>query len=243
MKKNSIRCLLAVILLGVLAASVSAQTTDEILEGMIEALGGREVLQKMKDMTVTGEVNLIEMGIVAKVTSSMKEPNLARVDIEMQGTVMSQIFDGERAWIVDPLTGVEEQMPGAVQKYAERDSLGFSSLLNPAKYGIEFTYTGKEEIENKEYHVLEQKFRDGSITTYHLDSETHLPFKSSGRALNSLMMEVNEETYNSDYRLIDGVNVAHRVAVYQDGKIYMTSAVTDVKVNIGLPDSLFKRGN
>jgi outer membrane lipoprotein-sorting protein len=243
MRKSSVCCLFALVLLGSLALTDSDQTSNEILGKMIEAMGGRKVLENIKDMTVSAAVNVIQMGIEAKVTNSIKEPNLSRVDIEMSGAVMSQKFDGEKAWMIDSRKGIEEQLPEAAQKYAKRDALGFSSLLNPDKFGIIYTYTGKERIENKEYLVVEREYENGYITTNYLDPETYLLFKSVATALDSKMMEVEEETRTSDYRKIGGVMIAHSVTVYQDGQKYMTSTVTDVKFNTGLADSLFKKRN
>jgi outer membrane lipoprotein-sorting protein len=243
MRKSSTCCLFALVLLGSLAFPETDQTSDEILGKMIEAMGGREVLENIKDMTVTASVNVIPMGIEAKVTNSIKEPNLARVDIEMPGVVMSQIFDGEKAWMIDSRTGIEELLPEEAQKYAKRDALGFSSLLNPDKFGIMYTYTGKETIDNKEYLVVEREYENGYKTISYLDSETYLPFKSVATALDSTMMEVEEVTYTSDYREVGGVKVAHSVTVFQDGQKYMTSTVTDVKINTGLADSFFKKRN
>jgi len=243
MRKSSVCCLLAFVLLCSLAFPDAGQTADEILGKMIEAMGGRENLENIKDMTVSATVNVIPLGIEAKVKNSFKEPNQARVDIEMPGVVMSQIFDGEKAWMIDSRTGIEELLPEEAQKYAKRDALGFSSLLNPGKFGIIYIYTGKEKIENKEYLVVKREYENGYTTTYYLDSETFLPFKSTGTALDSMMMEVEEETHTSDYRMVGGVMIAHSVTVYQDGQKYMMSTVTDIKINTGLTDSLFKKGN
>ena len=243
MRKSSVCCLLALVLLCSLAFPDVNQTSDEILGKMIEAMGGRDVLENIKDMTVSATVNVIPMGIEAKVKNSIKEPNLARVDIEMPGVVMSQIFDGEKAWMIDSRTGIEELLPEEAQIYAKRDALGFSSLLNPGKFGIIYTYIGKEKIENKEYLVVKREYENGYTTTYYLDSETYLPFKSVATALDSMMMEVEEETYTSDYREVGRVKVAHSIIVFQDGQEYMVSTVTDVQVNTGLEDSLFKKRN
>lgn len=243
MKKILSISLFCFFLMSLVAAPAAGQTGDEVVEKMIEAMGGRKVLEGIKDMTVSATVEVIQMGIDALVTSYVKEPNMGRTDIEVMGMLITQAFDGDRAWMINPQTGGVEDVPEEAQEYARRDSLGFSALLNPKKFGITFTYKGKEKIEDKEYLVLEQAFEDGYKSTSYLDPETYLSYKSVGTALNDMMMEVEQVTYSSDYKKVEGVVIAHSVTVFQDGAEYITSTVTEVKFNTGLEDSLFKKGN
>lgn len=243
MKKYLGGCLAALLFAGWMTSPVSGQGTDEILEKMIEAMGGRRTLEDIEDMTIVAEVNMLELGLEARVTNFFKKPGLGRVDIELSGSVISQVFDGKRAWMVNPETEAKEQMPDEVQESAKRDSLGFFSLLNPEKSGIVFIFSGREKIGGKEYLVLEEEYEGGCKTTHYLDPETYLRFKSEGRVVDGMMMEVDEETLFSDYRRVGGVWIAHSIVVYQNGQMCLTSTVTSVKFNSGLEDSLFGKGS
>jgi hypothetical protein len=70
-----------------------------------------------------------------------------------------------------------------------------------------------------------------------------LPYKLVSMSLNNMMMEVEQETLTSDYKNIDGVMVPHSVTIIQDGEEFMNSTVSDVKINTGLEDSLFRKGS
>jgi outer membrane lipoprotein-sorting protein len=228
-------------LLGLVTAPAFCQTGDEIVEKMIEALGGRKVLEGFKDMTLNASVELISMGLNATITNYLKEPNLSRTDISVMGMVITQAFDGNTAWMINPQTGAVEDMPEEAQVYARRDNLGNTALLNPKKFGITFSYKGKEKIEDKEYLVLQQAFNDGFISTMYLDPVTYLSFKVMSKSLNNMMMEVDQESFPSEYKKVQGIMVPHSVTVFQDGEKFMTSTVTAVKINTGLEDSLFKK--
>jgi len=52
--------------------------------------------------------------------------------------------------------------------------------------------------------------------------------------------EVEEETFLSDYRKVNGVMIAHTMTALHDGEQVFTMSYTEVKLNTGLEDSLFK---
>lgn len=241
MKKNVSFGFFVFFLFGLLTAPAVCQTGDEIAEKMIDAMGGRKVLEGIKDMTVSTSAEMISLGIESTITVYMKEPNLARSDMSVMGMIITQGFNGETAWLISPETGAAEDLSEEVLEYAKRDSLGHTALLHPEKFGITFSYKGKEKIEDKDYLILEQAFDDGFTKTLYLDPETYLPFKIVSKALNTMMMEVEQEIFPAEYKKIQGMVLPHSMIVFQDGEEFMMSTVTEVKINTGLEDSLFKK--
>ncbi len=241
MKKNVSFGLFVFFLFGLVAAPAVSQTGDEIVEKMIEALGGRKVLEGIKDMTISMSVEIILMELNVTVTNYTKEPNWSRSEVSAMGMVITSAFDGENAWRVDPQTGVTVDVTGEAQEYAKRENLGNTALLYPEKFGITFSYKGEEKIEDKDYLVLEQTFEDGFTSTIHLDPETYLPFKFVSKTLNNMMMEVDQETFAAEYKKVQGLMLAHSLTIFQDSEKVMMATVNEVKINTGLEDSLFKK--
>ncbi len=239
MKRAISLCVLGLFLIGSFATQAQSQTADDILKKMIDAMGGRNSLEKIKDTTISGTMDLTQMGLSGALTIYQKEPNKSRFDIEVMGMVITQACDGEIAWMVNPQTGMTEEMPEQAAEYMKRESLGNSVFLDPKKFGITFTYKGKENIEGKDYLVLEQAFADGFTTTMFIDPETYLVFKGKGKTLNNMGAEVEAETFFSDYKEVDGLMIAHSLLSFQDGEEFMTLTITEVKFNSELEDSLF----
>lgn len=240
MKKGFSLCLLGIFLLGLVISSGHSQTANEILEKMIEAQGGRKALEKIKDTTVSGSVEMIQFNMSASITIYMKEPNMMRADIEVMGMMITQAYDGKTAWAINPQTGSTEKMPEQQAEYTKRQALGNDALLHPEKYGITYTYKGKEKIEDKDYLVLEQTFSDGFKATHYVNPDTYLAYKTKAPELNQMGIEVESETFMSNYKKVDGLMVAHSITTYQDGEEYTKMTITEVKFNSGLEDSLFK---
>jgi outer membrane lipoprotein-sorting protein len=252
MKKAATICLLGFFLLGLMTsldANLEAQEKDskksdpkalKLIEKMIKAQGGRELIKSIKDTNTTGTIEFIQMGLEGVMTLYQKEPNMMRIDIEMMGMIITQAFDGEMAWFINPQTGISEEMPEQQADNFKRQALGQDSLLNPEKLGITYTYKGLEKIEEKDFHVLVQTHADGWEATLWVDKETNLVHKSKAETVNEMGVEVEAESFTTDYQEVNGMMVAHTMNIYQDGEEFMTITLTEVNFNTGLEESFFK---
>jgi len=240
MKKILSSTLVCFFILSMSAAPAASKTAKDILDKMIEAQGGRKLLASIKDTTLTGSMEMIQMGLTGSITMYQKEPNKMRMDMEFMGMMITQAYDGEKAWMVNPQTGNTEEMPEKFAEDFKRQALGNDAILHPEKYGITFKYNGKEKIEDKEYLVLEQTYSDGHKATLYVDPETYLTYKSKTMTLNQMGVEVETETFLSDYKKVDGMTVPHSITIYQDGEEFAEITITDININSGLEDSLFK---
>lgn len=229
----------ALVILSLLSPASLSQTTKDVLAKMIEAQGGRKTLAAIQDTTMAGTIEIVQMGINGTATLYMKEPNKMRIDIEVMGMVITQGYDGQTAWMVNPQTGQAEELPENISREIKRQALGNDALLHPEKYGITYEFKGTEKIEAKDYLLLEQTLSDGHKITLFLDPDTYLVYKSKGMTLNQAGVEVLGETVFSDYRKVDGVVVAHALTTSQDGQEYMRMTLTKITFNSNLEDSLF----
>jgi outer membrane lipoprotein-sorting protein len=241
MKKLSSCGLLGLFIIGLLVAPVSSQNADDILERVIKAQGGRKILEGIKDVTTVADMEVIQMGISGSVTLYTKEPNMLRLDMEYMGIMITQAFDGETAWWVGSQTGTPEDMPEEMVEVIGNSSFGNSALLDPAKYGIKYTYKGKENIEGKDYFVLDRIHPGGYTIALYIDPETYLIYKTKQDSFDEMMTEIVEETIMSDYKKVEGMMIAHVLTVLRDGVEFGTLTVTAVDFNSGLEDSLFKK--
>lgn len=239
MKKTVMVTLAVLLAVTFLSELTYAQSAQDVLEKMIGAMGGRKALEKIKDTTATGTIELAQFGMNGSLTQYFKEPNKLRMEIEVMGMVITQVFDGEKAWFTNPQTGGVEEMPESMTKDFARQAMGNGSILNPKNYGITYTLKPRETVEGKEYVVLEQKLADGHIITFYLDPETWLIYKQRTRAVNQAGAEVEAESYFSDYKKVGDTMAAHSIRVLQDGAEYVLITISNITYNTGLEDSFF----
>jgi outer membrane lipoprotein-sorting protein len=157
MKKIRSIFLLGFFLVALITSPGSGQTAEEIIKKMIEVQGGKKVFESIKDMTLSGTLEVVQQGLSGSITIYKKEPDKMRRDIEIMGMVITQAYDGETAWWVNiHQNGNIEEMEEQQAAEVKRQSLPIISLLYPEKYGFSFDYKGKEKIEDKEYFVIEE---------------------------------------------------------------------------------------
>lgn len=240
MKKIFSACILSLFLLGLMTSPGHSQEASDILKKMVEAQGGKKALEKIKDTTSSGTIEMIQMGMSGSITMYKKEPNKVRMDIEVMGMIITQAFDGETAWWVNPQTGSQEEVPEQQTEDMKRMAFGVDALLYPEKYGISFAYKGKEKIEEKEYLVLDQTFADGHKATLYVDPKTYLTYKTKSTTMDQMGVEVEQETFESDFKKVNGMTIAYSIIIHHDGEEFMKLTLTEITFNSGLEDSLFK---
>jgi outer membrane lipoprotein-sorting protein len=232
----------AVVLASLVVLPGYAQTSKDaqnVLNKMIDAQGGRKYLETLKDTTTTGSAELVQMGISGTVTLYQKEPNKMRMDMEFMGMVITQAYNGEKAWFTNPQTGATEELPEGQAKELARQALGTESLLNPEKFGITYALLPKAKLDSTEYIVLEQTMADGHKSVLYVDPSTDLPYKVETTGLGQSGEDVKIESYQTDYKKVGQSMVAHSIRTLQDGADFMHFTITKVEYNTGLDDALF----
>lgn len=229
----------ALILVGAMALPGYGQTAQDILKKMIDAQGGRKYMESIKDTTSTGTMELVTMGMSGTFTQYQKEPNKFRMDAEVMGMMITQAYDGQKAWGTNFQTGQVEESPEAQAKEMARQAMGNAALLDPAKLGVVYTAKPKAKLEDKEYLVLEQKTADGHLSTIYIDPATYLPYKVETTGLGPTGGDVKTESFQTDYRKVGQAMVPHAIRTLMDGTEYIKITITKVTFNNNLEDSFF----
>jgi len=240
MKKVYSIFLLSFFLAVLMTSPGSGQTAEEIIKKMIDVQGGKKVFESIKDMTLSGTLEMVQQGLSGSLTVYKKEPDKTRRDIEIMGMTITQAYDGETAWGVNIQTGNTEEMEEQQAAEIKRESSPIVSWLYPEKYGFSFDYKGKETIEDKDYFVIEETYPDGFKATLYVDTKTYLTYKAKVKTMGPMGYEVEAEQFTSDYKKIDGMTIAHSMISFIEGEEFMKVTVTGMKFNTGLEDSFFK---
>ena len=242
MKRQAAFGILGLLLLALMVSTGFAQDASAIIEKMLDAQGGRKLLESIKDSTSRAEMEIPMYGVSGTGIMYLKEPNKTRLDMEFQGMMMTQASDGETAWMINPQTGATEEMPAELAEVMKDSAYGNAAFLHPEKYGITYEFKGKESIDGREYLVLERIMPSGYPISYYIDSETYLLYKTKQQSYDEMTAEITEEAFMSDYKAVDGVMTAHAITISRDGTEYVILTITEVSFNTGLEDSFFEMG-
>lgn len=242
MRKIFAMSFVCLLLLSLTTVPGFSQDASGVLEKLIEASGGRKALENIKDTMIAGTFDITQMGMEGTMTISHKEPNMFRQDIEIMGMVITNAFDGEVGWMINPQTGAAEELSEDLQGQSKRGALGYGSaiLLHPEKFGITYKLKGEETVDDVKCAVLEQAYSDGHIALMYIDTSTHLLYKTKQPSLNQMGAEVDTDVVFSEYKDVDGLPSPHLITIFQDGEEFAVMTVSEIKYNSGFEDSFFK---
>src|SRR5207248_5513429 len=97
------KTLLSLCAVAFLTVSVFGQTTDEVLEKNLKAMGGKDKIKALQSMRITGTMKMGPME--APFTMTKMRPSNSRMDFTIQGTTGTQAYDSSTGWTVMPFTG------------------------------------------------------------------------------------------------------------------------------------------
>ncbi|HSB60201.1 MAG TPA: hypothetical protein VLI67_00680 [Vicinamibacteria bacterium] len=232
---------LSVALLAV-PAGASAETVDQIIDRYLKARGGIERIRGVQTLRLTGRMTL--PGVEAPLVLELKRPNRMRTEFVFQGKTGVRVFDGERAWMVLPLPGLDQPRPMSAEEARdarEQADIDLSPLVDPAAKGYAVELVGREAGLGRESWKIRVRSRDGQVRAMYLDVKTYLV----NRIEESRTVEGKAEefvTLISDYRSTGGLVYPHSIEVGpRAGGESQTFSFDKIEVNVPLDDSRFAK--
>ncbi|GAB3792122.1 hypothetical protein GCM10028819_01770 [Spirosoma humi] len=230
-----------VFFVGVLTAcwqSALAQTTptaDQVIDKYIAAIGGKDALMKVTDVT-TSMSSEGQMGAIM-ITRKQKLPNKFSMVINANGMeVMRQTGDGSKVAMGGMQGSRTIEGPAALQMTATNTLF---PELHYTENGVKTTLVGPEKVDGKDTYKLSHTTADGSATwTDNFDATTGLKVQSVVTNKSQRGEEMTSTMVYSDYKDVNGIKFPMTIQ-QQSPRGPMTMTIDNVKINKGLKDSDF----
>jgi hypothetical protein len=219
----------------VLLISVArAQTTDDIINKHVNAIGGIETIGKLK--SVYTENSMEAMGSSSPAFEYLLEGKGFKSESEFNGMKIINTYNDKGGWLINPFLGSSDAqaMPDDAYK-AGRDQIYFGgSLINYAAKG------NKVELAGKEGNNYKLKVTNaGTETSYFIDASTYLVTKTVAKG--EMMGQPIEITISySDYKKTDFGIVVPYARTVDFGGFALSYKVTKVEVNKELDPKIFE---
>jgi len=218
-------------------AFVQAQSLDEVLNKHYEAIGQEDLLEKE---TYIIQAKISQMGMELPMLMKMKRPNKFRMEMEMQGQKMIQVYDGAKGWVLAPWMSPEPQALEGPQLQQAMDQADIDGELYGYKdKGHSADLIGKVKVDENEVYRIKLTTKDGIVKNYYLDADSYLVTKVKSK-VTAQGQEVEIEQFMGDYDNIEGVMVAKKI----ETKSPMGTAVItieDVSFNENIEDAAFEK--
>ena len=207
-------------------------TAADILKKAIEAYGGEKAIAALKDIQLSGSVNV--MGQSLDYNQKNVFPNGFATTVSMAGTQMMKQSKKD--------TTYEMQMPGgagmgeiddAAKEEIDTRAAFFAELYMLANPEYKYTLKGTEQVAGKDAYVITILSPKGSESTAYYDVESGLKVQEKRESASPMGGQMNITSSFSEYKTFDGIKVATKITV-DLGQFSQDIVITDVKVNQGL---------
>jgi hypothetical protein len=237
------------------AAGVAAadEKAEAIVKKGIEAHGGADNLNKYKaaKFAMKGEMSVLGMDLDFTGDIAYSLPDRYRLNMTMDvmcmKMVIHQVVKGDKVKnsikVGDTVVAVdddkEKQELKAEAAFQEAEQL--TPLLDPKKFEIKAA--DDEDVDGKKAAVIVAKSKavDKEIKIYF--DKTGLIVKTAYKGLGpgdgGQPVEVYEESYPSEYKKVNGLQVPTKIVINHDGKKFMTATLSDYEVLEKIDDKEF----
>jgi predicted Zn-dependent peptidase/outer membrane lipoprotein-sorting protein len=226
------------------AGEADVAKARQILTAVVEAYGGMQKLKAIKNIVSQAKmtVNTPQGMMDVQVQRTVVFPNKARADLTVQATgmQMSQIYDGQSAWMTfaQGTQPLPESLAQSTQKSIFRETpYLLSYILNDE---ITTQYLGTETVNGKMAHVVLVSNSPADSVKLFIDPETKFIIRQDYTALTE-SGPVNRAEYMDDYRDVSGVKNAFHIVQIDNGQKGIEVQINEVTINAEVDESLFKQ--
>jgi hypothetical protein len=226
---------------------VSARADDAadakaIVARSIEAIGGKEKLEKFKAQTFKENGTYYGMGNGLPYTGVYAVQFPDQFKMEISGA-FTMCIDGDKGWV--QMAGDTRDMTAEeLKNQQDQHYTGWVSTLTPLE-DEKFTLAtaGEVDVDGRPAAGVRVSSENHRDVTLYFDKETGRLVKMDTRAISPEMgnKEVNHEHIFSDFQEVEGVLVPMKSLILRDGAKFIEATVTELKPEGKLDDSVFAR--
>lgn len=221
------------VLMLVLVQFAQGQTVDEVINKHIEALGGKENLNKVENLVMEGNLNYQGADVFMKFTQVNNK--LRRQDIDANGMHGFTMITDKEAWSYMPFFGMQSPQPTPAEEVAENqpDMDIAGPLVDYVSKGHKAELMGKEKVNGADCYKIKMTLTGGKTLMVFVDCATSLISRTiDKRWVNGQREDL--QTDFGDYKEVEGVKIAHSLT-----GPYGTTYFHSVKVNQEIPSGAF----
>jgi hypothetical protein len=213
-------------------------TVDQILDKYVQALGGKEALEKQTSRSSKGTFELPAMGATGTFAGEEKAPNKSLRVIEITGLgKLDGGYDGKVAWSRDPIQGLRE-MSGAELVMTKIDAEFYQPLKMKELYK-KLEVKGKEKVGSADAFVVEATPSEGNPLKLYFDASTGLLIRQDAET-ETPQGKLPTESLFEDYRVVDGVRLPFVLKMNTPAFGWVIK-VEEYKHNVAIDDAKFNK--
>lgn len=208
---------------------------DQVLNKYIDAIGGKAVIEGLKDMSVVYKISAGGQEYNQNVV--VMSPDKMKVSIIAGGAVQQKmIINGDKSY--GESRGQRQNLPELmVKEYAAQADL--QEILHPSKHGVSYSLLGMEKIDGKDAYSVEKIESDGKKrSVQYYDAVSGLLFKEIINSTEGGQPKVEIKSI-TDYREVKNSN-GFKMAFSEISLGGENTTIESAKANSNIKEGDFK---
>ena len=226
------------------AASASLPTVDEVLDKYVQAIGGKDALDKTTTRVMKGSIELPATGDAGSIVPGtieiyMKAPNKRMLMVNIPGNGTDRRgYNGKAGWYVDPDQGPKD-LSGADLDALKGEAEFYREIRLKELYP-KMAVEGTTRVGGGEAYVVNASLADGSSEKLHFDARSGLLVRDDLPVEISDEGKTTQQSIFEDYKDVDGVKLPFTIRrLRPDGDSIIR--FSEIKNNVPVDDSKFEK--
>jgi zinc protease len=214
----------------------AGQTAEKVIEAYLSAIGGKDKLAAIKDITIESKAEVQGQPLTIKAIN--KAPNLSYNALLMGGVMElnKSIYDGKT--FAQYAQG--NKAPDDANSAKDAPISGqVIAELHYTSMGAALELKGIEKVDDVDAYVIEVVLPSGAKSLEYFDFDSGLKLRST-KYLQGPQGEVALSSDFKDYKEVDGVLFPHLTLIPLAPGMSIEAKVETIKINSGVEDSVFK---
>jgi hypothetical protein len=217
-------------------SAIQAQTVDEIVNKNVDAMGGKDKLDQIKTVYSTNTTQV--MGNEGPMTTQIVNGKGYRLDTEVNGQKMTQVYTDKGGWQINPYMGATtpQAIPDEVYKQSKGQLYFTGPLYNYAAKGNKVELLGKDGNAYK----LKITNADSVETIAYVDATTYYLTKIT-RQTNFMGQSMELSVTFSNFKKADlGITIPYTTEISYGGQFTITNNVNKIEFNKAIDPAVFE---
>ena len=206
------------------SVTLGDMTAEEVINRYLEALGGRDKLESVEVLRMKAEATV--QGVTVQMDNLTTRDNRLRAEQVTPMGTMTQIYDGEKGYVVTPQG--EQELSGPQLDMMREEAMLFAPL-HYQEEGFRTELTGTEDVNDTPAYVVKVTYPSGNAQTEYYDQKTGLLVKEDN---------AQGSVYFNDYTAQDGLQYPQQI-VAETPMGNLEFNVTDYEINPEVKEGAF----
>ncbi len=217
----------------------NAPSVDQILDHYVQAVGGRDAIQKVTSRDMKGTLENSDDGTTSPAEIFAKAPDkyLEVVNLSDGGEALEG-WNGVAGWGKDPDSGLHD-MEKAEQVAAKRD-YDFYREVRLKELFPKMALSGRTKVDDRDVYIVEATSPDGAEEKMYFDAESGLLARRDFERVTIDDGIVLYEVDYDDYKDVDGLKLPSTIR-RKTPDYTLTYRFTEIRQNIAVEDAKFNK--